>query len=275
MAAYTFIYGDVISEPTVQKAGSEEKPIYLVSVQVRSVRYDYVQRKKVGDLFTIQLQGALAKKIFDNIEESNERMLCKGDSIACICENQVYADHTVYFAKELSRLGHEGLEYHFLAGAVESGSHGEIERDDTPEDGAWASLRLRVPKEGYKNPEEVSNRIYNLQAWDKRAETLAKHVIPEENDEETSRKWIVVSGHSKTEKNTFTDKEGEEKTMYKTKTEVGTLEFTRISTEPHKFESKVSEGHASGQISEDEALKIAAAAASGNIPEPDDEEIPF
>lgn len=273
MGALTVIHGTVVAQPTVQVLGTEDKPIYAATLEVKSVRYDYIRKKNVGDLFTLQVQGKIAKKIHEAARDGGLNQISVDDEVVAHCETQLHAKGPVFFIKDLKVLGREGFELHILCGAVENGASGEIERDDR-EDGYWANGRLRVPSEKYDNPDETTSRNYNISAWDRKAQTLSKHIIPEKEDKESERRWVFVAGHSKTEKRNWTDEEGQEHTRYDFKTEVDLLEFTKVSTKPHVYES-VEKGGSGGEMEEDDMLAMAQAQAEADEKQIEDDDIPF
>lgn len=277
MGAITVVNGKLATEPTIQVLGTEEKPVYAVSLAVRSTRYDFINRKQVADMYTVQVHGNMARKLYEKEQEGDLNALTKDDHVVAYCETQLHASGPVFFAKEVRLLGHEGFELHIVAGAVESGRWGEVEREDR-EDGHWAAARVRVPSEKWDNPEEVSNRHYNLSAWDGRAKNLGKHIIPDEDDKDAKRRWVFVAGHAKTEKRTWENDEGEEITRYETKTEVNVLEFTKVATDPYEYGTRTEQGGSGGDVDADTTAALAqqaAAAEAAAAQELEDEDIPF
>lgn len=274
MSAYMIIQGE-IADISILSSGEEGSQVFSATVSVRSKRYDYVSRKRVADMFAVTCTGKIARNLHEQQGSTDdEGIFQEGSEVCVMTEVSLYSKGPVFMAREMRLIGHEGFEAHFMCGAVEKGSYGEIHRDDR-EDGHWANAQLRVPKRKYNDPDQEVNINYRIGAWDRKAKTLGENVIPEKDDKETDRRWIFIVGNTKTEKNQYTTDEGEEVTTYRDKTEVRNLEFTKCKTAPHSYGESIASGGSSGTVAAEDIAAIAAAAATVDADDIEDEDIPF
>jgi len=265
MGTLAVIHGKLSSDPVTKiKEGKGGNSIFLAALKIKSIRYDFIKRKKVSDLYSISCQGKIAEKIAERNEEGHEKALLKDDEVVILAEVQLHKDGPVYFAKEVKRLGDEGFIYNFICGAVESGKGGDFNNGD----GHWAQARIRIPSESYKEEGEYFSSFANINAWDKKASVMTEHLIEDDSSDEF-RKWAFLAGKGKTDKIEWQDDEGEDHVTYKYTTTVDVLEFTNISTEKYEFSSGPEAG-GGDDVDNDDLLDNAE--GYGDV---EDDDVPF
>jgi hypothetical protein len=190
MSFYGVIVGELKGNPQVEKTEYTNKDGALVEMpisllRIGTKRYDVTQRKQVLDTFTITTTGKTANKV------SSFR---KGDEVAAEVILQPHQDGIVYFARNVVRVGEEGLNLHFIVGAVEKVDFDYVGSNNIEK----TSASVRVPVEKFDGTGKVNNNI-RTQSWRRVADNVNNFFSPGFNDsgqEENFRRWGLFKGNT-------------------------------------------------------------------------------
>lgn len=248
----TILKGKLVKDPEFKDVGETK----FATFTVVSKRYDYTAKpkpKNVFEEFKVTTTGYAAQALMDS-------QAAEGDEVVCQCELKLTkgGGFSLYATKVVALNGEVGFNLHIVCGAVESGTHTIVERDEG-DDGEVVNGRIRIPY--VSRGGEQYNRFFKVVGWDGRARGM-KHLLPKDKDSEEDRRWAMFSGETSVRK--YTDKDGEDRTS--TEISVDKMEFLDTLTPKFEWASAEEGGE---EMSEEEALAMA------NAQDHDDDDLPF
>ena len=223
------VAGKLSSNPSVKDFSEDEsRKMLQVILRIDSGRYDRLKRERVIDTFAVTATGRAAEKA-SKFE--------KGDEVVALCELHPEEKFTKYVCDEISRVGDEGMNVHFLVGAVERLKTDYTDSGDTVSNGTIRCPRNWTDKDGN---EHRSADWLRFTAWKKSADHIDQYFTPTED----KCRWITLQGITKVR--SYVDKDGVKKQS--TELTVRNFEFTNMYTP--KYESQKT-GHESGPSKSD------------------------
>lgn len=217
--------------------GERSKASFTLSVR----RYDADTKKTFYDNVTVVAVGGIAEKA---------NTLMKDDMVVVSARLRILEKGVQVIANSLNLIGEEGVNLHFIAGAVD-----EAELSYTSKGNSMCKMKVRVPSKSYQGDGFVDTWM-SVVAWETQAERMYESLAPTES----KSKWVLLQCSSK---NNSYEVEGERRNFMQSTASFAN--FTGVETDrvirSQRFGSKGEEGDSVGVS---DLSKI-----------PDDSEIPF